>query len=276
MPADAKAPVVDPYAKLAALAAKSPVEVPDGPTPPGSAEWARWFGTEEVEGDNLKKHHEYQGHGGGYPPELAAYFFQCRVEGARWNDKTGTLDDQGDFGPTEALLDAIRGNKLAVLDLERRNMADDQLAKVWEALRGNTSVTELRAKYNNLAASGAALAAVLEGNKTITSADLSRNEMGEETMVAVAKMLEKNTGLTHLDVSTNMPGEDGLKAFAGALAANTTLRVLKLDCSQMKDADAPQFVEALKANTTLKEFTAFQNEVRDRELRKAVKHVVRP
>ena len=82
--------------------------------------------------------------------------------------------------------------------------------------------------------------------------------------------------LTHLDVSTNMPGEDGLKAFAGAIAANTTLRVLKLDCSQMKDADAPQFVEALKANTTLKEFTAFQNEVRDRELRKAVKHVVRP
>ena len=60
------------------------------------------------------------------------------------------------------------------------------------------------------------------------------------------------------------------------IAANTTLRVLKLDCSQMKDADAPQFVEALKANTTLKEFTAFQNEVRDRELRKAVKHVVRP
>ena len=53
---------------------------------------------------------------------------------------------------------------------------------------------ELRAKYNNLAASGAALAAVLEGNKTITSADLSRNEMGDETMVAVAKMLEKNTG----------------------------------------------------------------------------------
>ena len=119
MPEDAKAPVVDPYAKLAALAAKTPVEVPDGPTPPGSAEWARWFGTEEVEGDNLKKHHEYQGHGGGYPPELAAYFVQCRVEGARWNDKTGTLDDQGDFGPTEALLDAIRGNKLAVLDLER-------------------------------------------------------------------------------------------------------------------------------------------------------------
>ena len=156
------------------------------------------------------------------------------------------------------LLDAIRGNKLAVLDLERRNMADDQLAKVWEALRGNTSVTELRVKYNNLAASGAALAAVLEGNKTITSADLSRNEMGEETMVAVAKMLEKNTGLTHLDVSTNMPGEDGLKAFAGAIAANTTLRVLKLDCSQMKDADAPQFVEALKTTTTLKEFTAFR------------------
>ena len=212
----------------------------------------------------------------GYPPELAAYFVQCRVEGARWNDKTGTLDDQGDFAPTEALLDAIRGNKLAVLDLERRNMADDQLAKVWEALRGNTSVTELRAKYNNLAASGAALAAVLEGNKTITSADLSRNEMGEETMVVLAKMLEKNTGLTHLDVSTNMPGEDGLKAFAGAIAANTTLRVLKLDCSQMKDTDAPQFVEALKSNTTLKEFTAFQNEVRDRELRKAVKHVVRP
>ena len=87
----------------AALAAKSPVEVPDGPTPPGSAEWARWFGTEEVEGDNLKKHHEYQGHGGGYPPELAAYFVQCRVEGARWNDKTGPLDDQGDFAPTEAL-----------------------------------------------------------------------------------------------------------------------------------------------------------------------------
>ena len=65
-------------------------------------------------------------------------------------------------------------------------------------------------------------------------------------------------------------------SFAGAIAANTTLRVLKLDCSQMKDVDAPQFVEALKANTTLKEFTAFQNEVRDRELRKAVKHVVRP
>ena len=78
-----------------------------------------------------------------------------------------TLDDQGDFGPTEALLDAIRGNKLAVLDLERRNMADDQLAKVWEALRGNTSVTELRAKYNNLAASGAALAAVLEANLSL-------------------------------------------------------------------------------------------------------------
>jgi len=72
-----------------------------------------------------------------------------------------------------------------------------------EALKTNTTITTLDLSYNDIGHEGAkALAEALKNNTTITTLDLVGNPIGDEGPKALAEALETNMTITKLDITT--------------------------------------------------------------------------
>ena len=73
-----------------------------------------------------------------------------------------------------------------------------------EALKTNTSLTELNIAYTGIGNKGAkALAYMLKNNSTLTELNISYNNINDEGTQALAEALKTNTTLTKLDLSKN-------------------------------------------------------------------------
>ena len=128
----------------------------------------------------------------------------------------------------------------------------DRVVVLAEALKTNTTLTELYLLDNNLGAEGVlALATALQTNTTLTKLDLSRNYLDAEGVLALAAALQTNTTLTKLDLSHNNPGAEGAAALAAALQTNTTLTMLNLSRNNLGAEGAAALAAALQTNTTL-------------------------
>ena len=78
-----------------------------------------------------------------------------------------------------------------------------------------------------------ALAAALEKNSTLTSIDLSYNNIGDEGVASMAAALEKNSTLTSIDLRANDIGVEGAASLAAALEKNSTLTSLDLQLNEI-------------------------------------------
>ena len=73
------------------------------------------------------------------------------------------------------------------------------------------------------------IARLLEENTTLTTLDLSDNDLTAKAGAAIARALKRNRTLTTLDLSDNdLLMAEGGKAIASALHSNTTLTSLDL------------------------------------------------
>ena len=91
----------------------------------------------------------------------------------------------------------------AEADLSRKSLgAGDAILLAWELTTGYVSAS-------------------------LTSADLSRNNFGNDGAVAVAKALEVNASLTSMDLSYCNLGNDGAVELAKALHVNASMKSLK-------------------------------------------------
>eukprot|EP00592_Proboscia_alata_P024229 CAMPEP_0194438114 /NCGR_PEP_ID=MMETSP0176-20130528/103337_1 /TAXON_ID=216777 /ORGANISM="Proboscia alata, Strain PI-D3" /LENGTH=76 /DNA_ID=CAMNT_0039260003 /DNA_START=233 /DNA_END=460 /DNA_ORIENTATION=- len=61
-----------------------------------------------------------------------------------------------------------------------------------------------------------------QNDHTLTTLDLSDNEIGDDGATDIAKALRANTTLTMLNLDRNEIGVDGATAIAEALQTNTT------------------------------------------------------
>ncbi|MES2676856.1 MAG: hypothetical protein V4612_00880 [Pseudomonadota bacterium] len=95
------------------------------------------------------------------------------------------------------------------------------------------------------------IAKILQPNTTLTSLDLTRNEIGNEEVIAFVETLKTNTVLTQLWLSENKIGDEGVIALADALETNTTLTSLGLSDNEIGDEGVIALAEALEKNTTL-------------------------
>ena len=88
---------------------------------------------------------------------------------------------------------------------------------------------------------------MLQGNRTLTSIDLSINNLGEVGGAAIGAALTGNTTLTSIDLSMNKLGEVAGATLAEALTVNTTLTSIDLDANDALPAATRTAIEAAVA-----------------------------
>jgi Leucine Rich repeat len=70
----------------------------------------------------------------------------------------------------------------------------------------------------------------MTGDMSITTLNISANNIGDKGAAALAEMLRSNTTLERLDLSSNVIDYDGISALSAALADNTSLKALYVRC----------------------------------------------
>ena len=170
--------------------------------------------------------------------------------GRKFRDGLGLLAELNGFRPSWT----VTVLRLRACDLRARGGA--ALAAF---LQGNTTLTELDVGSNYLQeAGGLALAAALRGNTTLTKLDLRRNVMGDRVGTEFARLLRANSTLRCLNLSFNRLGATAVVEFAWALGlgagrANATLTSLDLSGNELRGGGAMALAGALRENTTLTE-----------------------
>ena len=136
---------------------------------------------------------------------------------------------------------------LQTLNLTLR-MSEAHVVALAEALKQNTSLTQLNMSDHVISDQGAAdLAEALKQNTSITRFNLSYNVISDQGAAALAEALKQNTGLTQLNLSGNVISAQGAAGLAEALKQNTSLTQLDLSYNDISDQDG----EALEQNTSL-------------------------
>jgi hypothetical protein len=132
-----------------------------------------------------------------------------------------------------------------------------------DALRTNTSLTELYLCYNRIGDIGArALAIALRTNTSLTALYLGANQIGAAGTTALAEALKVNTRLTTLNLGVNQIGDAGAVALADALrTTNTSLTELYLCYNRIGDIGARDLADALRTNTSLTELFLDVNQI---------------
>ena len=101
----------------------------------------------------------------------------------------------------------------------------------------------------------------LKYNSTLTSLDLTGNEIGDDGAAVLGECLQSNTSLKKLSLDYNGIGADGAAALGECLKYNTSLKKLYLNYSRIDDDSAAVLGECLKHNTSLTRFDLNNNEI---------------
>lgn len=68
------------------------------------------------------------------------------------------------------------------------------------------------------------------GDASISTLNISANNIGDKGAAALAEMLKSNTTLERLDLSSNVIDYDGITAISAVLVDNTSLKALYVRC----------------------------------------------
>ena len=161
-------------------------------------------------------------------------------------------------------LNEIIQNKIDKLYLSLRNIDDNQTALLATALQTNHSLTSLDLSSNEVGAAGAsALANALQNNQSLTYLYFHYNQVGDAGASALANALQNNHSLTSLNLSFNKVGAAGASALATALQTNHSLTSFYLYSNEVGDAGASALANALQNNQSLTKLDLRNNQVGD-------------
>eukprot|EP00434_Breviolum_minutum_P044963 symbB.v1.2.040218.t1/scaffold7081.1/size14668/1 len=108
-----------------------------------------------------------------------------------------------------ALCQSCRSQSITEVGLRNRNLGDEEVKALADALRVNQTVKLVDLHGSNLGNEGVkALADALRANKTIRSVDLCHNKIGNEGFKALASAIEVNEAITEVKLDME---EDQLK-----------------------------------------------------------------
>ena len=187
----------------------------------------------------------------------------ARVFGSHLTLHTLTLTLRISEAHVVALAEALKQNtSLTQLDLSYNDISAQGVAALAEALKHNTSLTQLDLSDNDISDQGAAdLAEALKQNTSLTQLDLTDNDISAQGAAELAEALKQNTSLTQLDLSDNDISAQGAVDLAEALKHNTSLTQLDLSDNDISDQGAADLAEALKQNTSLTQLDLSDNDI---------------
>ncbi|KAL1519271.1 hypothetical protein AB1Y20_022800 [Prymnesium parvum] len=172
-------------------------------------------------------------------------------------------------------LHALKANSVDAWKCEVA-LRDSALRELCAALRSNRSVRLLDLSFTSLGpAGGEAIGRVLLANRTITSLNLSRNQLGGgalEWARALADGLAANAALHSLDLSANNIGPrscallaDGLRLNAGLysldLSRNCLVGLNALGHGEWSDEGVAALAAALRHNASLRRLSLEENQL---------------
>ena len=129
-----------------------------------------------------------------------------------------------------------------------------------EAMKVNTTLTELDLSFNNTRDAGvASLAEAMKVNTTLTRLSLRKRVIGACLGGLVGQSIKVNTTLRQLDLGKKNVGAGVGAFFTGAM--KVTLTQLDLEESNIGDSVATSLAEAMKVNTTLAQLNLLGNNI---------------
>ena len=151
------------------------------------------------------------------------------------------------------LSDALKVNSsLTELNLQGNGIGDAGATSLSDALKINSSLAELNLHANEIGASGAtSLSESLQINSSVTELDLSRNYIGDSGAASLSNALEVNSSLTELDLQYNSIGDSGVASISNALNVNSSLTELNLSYNRIGDSGKKSLGDALEENVTI-------------------------
>jgi len=142
--------------------------------------------------------------------------------------------------------------KLESLKLDWHLLSDAEVVLLGEALKINSTLTELYLSYTEISdQSATGLAEALKTNSTLLELHLSHNEIGDQGATGLAEGIKINSALMKLYLNDNKIGDQGATGLAEALKINSVLSELYLAHNAIGDQGVTGLAEALKLNSTL-------------------------
>jgi len=178
----------------------------------------------------------------------------------QWNNGSGS-----DFKQLCLLLkgNAIPLNKLAFSSTEDSEKIGLSGAKMLsEALRTNTTLTELYLNDSHIEAEGATkICESLKKNSSLTRLSLSKNWIGDVGIKKICESLLQNDKLTALNLSENTITMEGSTAICKYLTASTSLTELNLASNLIGDSGTVILCASLQKNRLLTRLNLEDNEI---------------
>ena len=164
-----------------------------------------------------------------------------------------------------SLAEAMKVNTtLTQMNLENNHIGSAGAASLADAMKVNKTLTQLNVWNNNIGDSGAAsLAEAMKVNTVLTQILLESNKIGHAGAGSLAEAIKVNTALTEMNLRYNNIGDDGAASLAEAMKVNTTLTQMNLEGNSIGHAGAASLAEAMKVNTTLTEMNLRYNNIGD-------------
>lgn len=150
--------------------------------------------------------------------------------------------------------EALAFNDVATcIDLSANGIGEAGVFAICEALKSNSALEMLSLASNNLQDAGAvALANYLQSDSSINTLNLNSCGISDTGAIAIAEMLKKNTSLVGLELNNNNIDYEGTCAIAEALSENATLTTLSISGNYMGGLGASALAKGLVKNKGLK------------------------
>jgi hypothetical protein len=137
-------------------------------------------------------------------------------------------------------------DELEKVNLKGKRIDDDEFAQLSSVLSYNASITTLQLSNNNIGHEGiAALADALHQNLHIEHIDISSNNIGNKGAAALADCLQHNTSVISLNLQNNGIEDEGAEALLSVLSTNSTVHSINLKDNAIHESLLAKIDEAL-------------------------------
>ncbi|MFY9590228.1 hypothetical protein [Rickettsia endosymbiont of Halotydeus destructor] len=148
------------------------------------------------------------------------------------------------------------------LNLPCKEIGDAETKHIAEALKTNTTLTELNLSYNKIGDEGAIAIGDGFNDMALTSLNLENNYIGDEGAIAIGRGLKNNTILTSLNLHYNQIGYEGAIAIGEGLKSNMALNSLNLWYNEIEEEGAIAIIERIKNNMALTSLNLGRNKIK--------------
>jgi hypothetical protein len=151
----------------------------------------------------------------------------------------------------DKFISGILDDKPDYITLIDDNLDLNDMIKVYDALKKNTSVTSITIYKIKYLLGYEYLADMLKENSTIKRIDLCGNNVGPDGAKHIASALKENTTLNSLALTNTQLGDEGVKYICDALKVNTGLIYVSMGYNNVTQIGCESICEMIKCNTTL-------------------------